>query len=159
MILRYDGVTSRWVPVATTRGTVADVTKALFFSPGANSSIAWGQHNTVAVGANAALNMEFQVPTDFNSLVSISAIIIPGATNAAADIDLSSTYAALGEAYTNHAETNVAITYNLTINLITALDISSVFTSMATGDFCGINLKQNSIGATSHYLGLLLTYL
>ena len=158
LILQYDGTSNRWRAPATSRGSSAGEVKTLFTQFGSNSASAVGDHNTVSLGANASINLEARIPPDFNTLISIAAVMIPGASNTTANIDLSSTYAAVGEVFNNHAETNTTITYNLVADEITLLEASSVATSLAANDFIGIEFDQNAIGSASNYLGIVLTY-
>ena len=157
IILRYDGTTSRWRVFSSTKGTqAAGGTKTRFYQFGSNSATNKGEHNTVSVGANGSINLEFVAPEDYQNTVSIQVIMIPGATNAAADIDLDSTYGAVGEAFNQHVESNTTITYNLTVDIMTGLNVSSVFSSLAAGDICGVKLKHNAIGSAANYIGIRL---
>ena len=158
IILQYDGTTSRWRAPATSKGTVSGIQKSRFYQFAANAATAKGDHNTVAVGANASINLELMIPDDFTTLVSIQAIMIPGATNATANIDLNSDYGAVGEVYNVNSESNTTNTYALTTQVITGIDLSSVAAGIAAGDFFGVLISHTSIGASANYLGALLRY-
>jgi hypothetical protein len=158
LILQYDGTSSRWRAPATSRGSVAGQVKTLFTQFGSNASTAKGEHNTVTVGSNGSLNLEARIPPDFTALISLAAIMIPGSTNAAANIDLSSTYAATGEAFDLNTETNATITFNVTLDVMTLIEASSVVTGISADDFVGILFDHKSTGGTSYYLGMVLTY-
>jgi hypothetical protein len=159
LILQYDGVSSRWRAISNSGAQLLAQVRSRFYQSAANASTARGDHNTISVGANADIYLEFSVPDDFVSLVSVYAVMIPGATNAAANIDLASDYAGIGEVYNFHSESNIASTYPLTINVMTALDLSSVFSTLSAGDLCGVHITHNTIGATAYYLGVKLSYL
>lgn len=159
IILRYDGTSSRWRIIGSSKGTqAAGGTKTRFYQFGSNSATSKGQHNTVSVGANGSINLEFVAPEDFQAIVSIQVIMIPGATTASADIDLDSTYGAVGEPFNQHVESDTTVTYNLTVDRIEGLDVSSVFSALTAGDICGVKLKHNSIGGAANYLGIRLNY-
>ncbi len=110
------------------------------------------------VTANGAIDIGWTIPVDYKTLVSLDILVDPGGTNASADIDLASNYGAVGEPSSQHAESNTAITYSLTNNVIAALDVSSVFSSLSAGDWCGLNLDLNGIGGSAHFLGSRLRY-
>lgn len=114
------------------------------------------------VGANSALNISFAIPPDFLSIVSVEAIVkvSAGAAQTARNIDLTSNYGGIGESTTTHSETDAAITYDLsgTSGEFFALDISSVFSSLAAGDLCGIELDHNGLGGALDYFFVKLVY-
>jgi hypothetical protein len=74
------------------------------------------------------------------------------------DIDISSDYGGLGEVYNANSETNTTITYSVTVDQLTGLDVSSVYSAVAANDFCGLFVDQNAIGQTMYYLGIYLRY-
>lgn len=128
------------------------------FLPGTNYANLQGDFRVRTIGGTSDFNFTFSVPLDFDTLVTIEMIGISLGTNAAADIDLSSDYGAIGESPSAHSEANTTITYNITSGTIVALDVSSVFTSISAGDFCGINIDHNSIGSDIDYIGIRLRY-
>ena len=158
IILQYDGTSSRWRAPATSKGTDASNIKSRFYQFGSNASTARGDHNTVSVRSNDSARFEAHIPDDFVALVSFQAIMIPGSTNATANIDLASDYAALGEAFNVNSETDTTSTYSLTINLMTGISLATVATNISAGDFFGVTITHNAIGGTANYLGTLLRY-
>lgn len=89
------------------------------------------------------VGITFKCPHNFTSIVSAEVIISHDVNDATADIDIASDYAAEGEAYDTHSESDTATTYNLTANQIYALDVSGILTSMAANDFVGIRITNN----------------
>ena len=117
-----------------------------------------GDYRARSVGSTGNQRFTFSVPLDFDSLVAIDLIGIPNGTNAAADIDISSEYAAAGQASDTHSESDTTSTYSLTSGNIDALDVSGVFSSLAAGDFCGLFVDHQGLGLTVNYLGIRLRY-
>jgi hypothetical protein len=152
--LRYDFTDSVWVVASQAKTNVREV----FFN-GALYTHTEGDFQTARQGAGGGLRLTFSTPLDFKALVSLEVVVIPEFTEAAADIDLSSDYGAAGELFTANSSVDTAITYNLTINTLAELDISSVFPSLAAGDHCGIFLDHQGIGGNLHYLGVKMRYL
>jgi len=112
------------------------------------------------IGATGVFNFDFRVPHDFNSIVSLVMICAPNATfGAAGAIDLESEYGAAGESVTNHNETDSLTGLSGTADVWQEIDISSVFTALAAGDYCGVDFSHISgISTTVNYLGIRLRY-
>ena len=70
------------------------------------------------------------------------------------DIDLDSSYALIGEDRTTNQESDTTTTYSATANIMSELDISGVFSSLAANHKCGLRIVQNNIGSTIKYLRL-----
>ena len=71
------------------------------------------------------------------------------------------TYNALvGEDAQINAESDTTTVYDLTgtSNQITEIDISAVFSSLAAGHYCGIQIDHNGIGGTIEYIGIRIRY-
>lgn len=124
-----------------------------------------GDHavNAVQKGYGQSIQIPFRVPDDFGSLVSLHVIAVPasGAALSSRNIDLSSDYGAVNEVYNQHSEANTTIVYDLSgrTNKFTALDVSSVFSAIAPGDYCGLTMTNGAnIGGVIYYVGLLLQY-
>lgn len=147
--------------VGTNTGWVAlgqGGTKRLFFAPSAQSPQTSGQHVGLSITADGAGNLEFAIPNDFNSLVSLVVLLIPANTIGAADIDLESDYAAVGQDAQAHSEANAVITYALVADQIAGIDVSSVFSAIAAGDVCGLELDFTSVTGGAVVLGTILEY-
>jgi hypothetical protein len=151
--LIYNFADSEWQVSAQTKVNIKEV-----FSTGLLYDANLGDFETLSQASNGSGRMTFSVPDDFVSLVSVAMVAIPAGTNAAANIDLTSDYGAVGEAFNNHSESDAAITFNLVTNTMTEMDVSSVFSSLAAGDKCGLFFNHQGIGITVHYLGVKLRY-
>ncbi len=138
-------------------GNLTGVTKEVFFSVNP-SDTNLGDFRTQSVASGGIWRFNFQVPSDFSSLVSLDIILIPANTNVAAPVDLYSDYGAIGEAYNLHSE-SLSTTWNLgTANNFYAMSVSGVFTSLAAGDFCGLQVDEGAFGFATNYLGIRLKY-
>lgn len=135
---------------------VLEATVEVYFNASNNSNI--GDFSTDSVSANGTGRFRFAIPADFDALVSLRAGVVPAVTNATADIDLTSDYGAIGESFSNHSESDLASTYNLTANELQEIDISGVFSVLAAGDRCGLAWIHNSIGGAVHLLWIQLRY-
>lgn len=122
----------------------------------------YNDYRTRGIGSSGTFRLNFSVPTDFGTLTSIEAIVAPTGGSAASgrDIDLFSDYGAIGESTTNHSESDTTITFDFSgsADEWTAMDLSSVFSSLAAGDQCGIFIDHNAVGGTVEYLGIRLIY-
>lgn len=110
------------------------------------------------VGAAASFRFNFYVPADFNALVAIELIGVPAATNAAANIDLVSEYGAVGEGAANHTQTDTTSTYALVANVLKAISLAGIFSSLAAGDLAGVSVSHTALGGSVDYLGIRLRY-
>ena len=133
------------------------IEREVFFSP--QESGAFGLYRVRTVGSTAAFDFSFAVPDDFGSLVELVAVMSPGSTNAAAAINLASEYGAEGESVVQHAEVDTTQTYNVTIGQWEALDISSVFSQLAAGDRCAVEMDHQATGGVSDYLYIRMRYI
>jgi len=129
-----------------------------FFPVGPELGGSFGDFAVKSILSNGNIRLSFPVPNDFGTLISAEVITIPAGTNATANIDLYSDYGAVGEAPNNHEESDLASTYALVAGILTSIDVSGVLTGIALGDYVGILINQNSIGAAMDYIGLHLKY-
>jgi len=131
-------------------------TRTMFF-PNPNATDWKGDYATHEI-ASSDTTMSFYVPAEASSLDKVYVVLIPGDTNGAWPIDLDSDYAADGEAYNTHSETDNASTYALTNNEMTFLDVTAkVFNALAPGDMGGLTF-DNDDGADIDVLGILVKY-
>lgn len=142
----------------TNNGGGGAATKEIFFTNVMGTLSNKGDFAGRAVSSSGAHQFTWFVPHDYTSTIAIEMIAIPDGTNATADIDLSSDYGAAGEAFNNHSETNTSITYNLVLDNLTSMDVSSVYSSLSASDYCGIEMDHNGIGFSNMYIGLRLRY-
>lgn len=117
-----------------------------------------GDMRTRSVGSNASFQFNFVVPLDFATLTSIELVFVPAGTFAAQNIDLTSDYGAIGEQSINHSESDVANTVSGTAGQVSVMDISSVFSLLAAGDYAGVTANHQAIGTSIDYLGIRLRY-
>lgn len=132
-------------------------TKEVFFNA-TDYNVNVGDFRMRSIGGTASHRFTFAVPDDFVSLTSLELLAVSNGTNTGRDIDISSDYGAVGENYFNHSETDTTSTYDFTVNEITALDISGIYSSLAAGDFCGLFVDHNSVGFGINYLGIKMVY-
>jgi hypothetical protein len=118
-----------------------------------------GDHAMTSVAAVGGVGrIEFTAPNDLSMVIALELIVIPGHTVAAADYDLDSDYAAAGQAKATHSENNTAATYNVTTNQIFAVDLTTVFASLAAGDVCGVKFTNGEATGAVELLGVRLRY-
>jgi len=122
----------------------------------------YGEFAVNLVATDGQGHFSFYIPDEFVSLVSLKiiGIVQPAAAGAGKDIDLFSNYAQHGELYNAHAESEVANTYDLTGlgDRLWELDLSPVFSVLAAGDHCGLQIDHNLIGGSIGYLNIELVY-
>jgi hypothetical protein len=111
-----------------------------------------------AVAGTGGHRFDFSIPQDFSALVSIELLGFPNANFVNQNIDLYSDYAAEGQLYSTHSETDTTSVYSMTQNTLYALDLSSVLTQLAAGDVGGVFVDHLAIGTTVNYLGIRLRY-
>jgi hypothetical protein len=109
-----------------------------------------------AVGQNAY--MTFHAPHDYSSITNAVIVIIPGCTQANANWDIYSNYAAVGQDSVTHSQNNTAATYNVASGIIYELDISGILTNLAAGDNVAIRLLQSGNGHNLNVLGIRFKY-
>jgi len=132
--------------------------KARFFGLTANAGVATGDYQTVNVTANGSVNFTFHFPHDMTALTAVSAICIPQGTFTDESFTFGSDYASAGEDFQTHSE---SLTENRsgTVDLMTKIDATGVYSSPVAGDFAGLLVDHNNIGGVSiRYLGILVEY-
>jgi hypothetical protein len=101
----------------------------------------------------------FRIPHDYNSIVSASIVVIPRATQGAANWNLGSKYAQTGEGYQTHSENDTASTYNVTNDQVFEVNIANILTSLAANDVVGIVLSLADSAHDVDVLGVRFKYL
>lgn len=160
---------NRYVTESDPRLGLGEGGRRLYFpiadSYGDSTHVIVGDHvvNSLSKSSGSQIVIPFKIPSDFASLTSLKVVIIPttGAALSNRNLDLTSDYGSLGELYNQHSESNTTITYNLTGfgNRFTTLDVSSVFTSLSGGDYCGLTITNGSdMGGVIYYVGVLIQY-
>lgn len=136
--------------------TKAEVKSRLFLTEGTAN---YGDYRVRSIGATGTGKFSFNVPSDFNTLISLEMIFIPTANISGANIDLSSDYAAKGELSATHSESDTTSTYTATADRISSYSIAQVFSALALGDYCGLTIDHNAIGTTLNYFGVRIEYI
>lgn len=115
-----------------------------------------------SIGAAANYRFTFRAPFDFGSIVALELIGFAdsaGGVGAGKDIDLASSYGAVGELKNNHTGSDTTSTYTIPAqNTLFAINIATLFASLAAGDFCGLLVTHNGVGGTIGYLGIRMRY-
>jgi hypothetical protein len=136
-------------------GTILEI-----FTPATDYNFDHGDYRVRAVGTNAAFNFTFRVPFNYASLILLEIVAINNdATPGAQSIDLFSDYGAIGQASNFFSESDLANNPVIpAVNSILSYDISSVYSSLAPNQFCGLMIQHNAIGGRLDYLGIRAQY-
>ncbi len=156
--LNNSGVTEKGT-FAQIKTFVNAVSKSVFFA--ADYSANLFDYRVRAIGGAGTFRFSFHIPSDFQSLNSLQLIGAPtaGAAGAGKDIDLTSSYGAIGENAANHSESDLGTLYNTgTTDVWFGIDLSVVFSTLSASDFCGVMADHNSIGGSINYVGIVLNY-
>ena len=129
-----------------------------FFSIATDYNTNYGDFRARSLGTGGSWRFVFSAPLDFGSLVSLELIGIPQGNGTGVGINLDSDYGAVGQAYNTHSESNTTGTYNITQDQLFSLNLATVFTNLAAGDFCGVLVDHQGIGTTINYLGIRMRY-
>lgn len=100
----------------------------------------------------------FKVPDDFNAIVSVEMIVVPRATQAAANWDIDSNYGAVGQSAVTHTEIDNVTTYNVTNAEIYAVDLAGILSALTAGDIVGTMLIEKTVGHDLTVLGVRFKY-
>jgi len=146
-------VGSKWVQPHAVAGASATL---------ATNDGAWG---VAVLGSTTEENhayMTFAVPSDFASLTSLD-IAVWSNNSANLRWSASSRHGALTQSQTAHSDSVAEATIPLTANTITALDCSTAVSSLAAGDFVGLQMTRHGDDALDtisalRIIGVLLEY-
>jgi hypothetical protein len=138
-------------------------TRELFIA-GTDYNSNFGNFRTRSIAGTGVQRFTFHAPDDFGTLIKLRLIGIPsaGAAGINRDIDLTSDYGGLGQAYNFYSETDTTTLYDLsgTSGEITeVVDLSIVFSNLAAGQHCGVLVDHNAIGGAVDYLGIEFSYI
>lgn len=150
--LIFDGTDFIAVTISSEQSDVKEV-----FYRVDNSNDNSGDYLTKEILSNGSGFFAFRVPFDFVSLVDLKLVMIPQSTRANADIDLFSDYASVGEPKNFHSEDDTTTTYSFTLDEMTEIDISGVFSSITAGDYGGLKVDHKAAGVQD-YLGIRIKY-
>lgn len=156
-----DGQLLAWVNAATEWQPVTGPTNSVCIYYPAQYDTNYLNYRVQNVAGTGSWRFTFHVPIDLGTVLNLCLAGIPqtGAGGAGKDIDLSSSYATVGEPANTHAETDTTSTYDLgTVGDIVLVDLTSVFSALSANDYCGVLVDHNSIGGTVSYFGVLLNY-
>lgn len=101
----------------------------------------------------------FEIPHDFNGLVAARLIVIPKATQAAANWDIDSDYGSIGQAYNIHSEADAASTYNVTLDELFEVNLNGILSAIVAGDKVGIKVTLQDNAHDVHVIGIRLRYI
>ena len=111
--------------------------------------------STTTLAAADIARFLWKVPSDFNLLDDISVIIIPDASETI-DWNADADYGALGENANNSTEGVDNNTLAVTINKLTAVDVSDVHTGIAAEDYVATQFASNT--SSLQVVGLRIKY-
>lgn len=126
-----------------------------------DTDLNYNNYRVQNVSGSGSYKFLFSIPTDFQSLIGIEAVFAPtaGASGTGKNIDLYSSYGAVGQSVTQYSESNTSATYDLgSADVWHALNLGTVFTHLAAGQICGINVDNVSIGGYVRFAGIRLRY-
>ena len=102
--------------------------------------------------------MHLWIPSDFTAVTTAGIVVRPLATQGSANWDITSYFAAIGEAYNTHSLSDAASTYNVTDDQMFEVDVSSILTNLAADDFLIVGLTVSTAGHNVAVRGLRITY-
>ena len=134
-------------------------TKEFFIPATGGSAVGTVSHYTgyLCNAVDEYAEIDFMVPHDFASTVEAVIVTIPQATQAAANWNTNSVYAANGESYSTHSAA-ATDTYDVTLNQMFDVDISGLLTSLSAGDYVGINITQKTVDHNVFVMGVRFKY-
>lgn len=150
-----DDLTAHLAGIDTVLGNISG-NFAAFFATNGNDT--FGNYAGDIIASNGTDYITGFVPTRAVSISSLGVVMIPGATDTGLDIDFSCDYGAAGENFANHSGVDTASTYDVTADIITSIDLISIFGSVAGGDFFGIEIDHNATGQNIFYIGAFVIY-
>lgn len=109
-----------------------------FFVPITTGGDSLGDFLALGINNGPEHIVNFFVPADFSSITNAVLVCVIDGNDATANIDITSDYAASGEAYNTNSESDTSSTYDMTANQIYELDCSGILSSLAAGDYVGI---------------------
>jgi hypothetical protein len=139
--------------------SVNPATKEFFIPATGGTAVGTSSHYTgyLLNGLNEYAEIDFMAPHDFVSIVEAVIVTIPQATQAAANWNTSSVYAANGENYATHSGA-ATDTYNVTLNVMFEVDISGLLAALSASDYVGINITEKTAGHNVLVLGIRFKY-
>jgi len=102
--------------------------------------------------------MHLWIPSDFTAVTTAGIVVRPLATQGSANWDITSYFAAIGEAYNTHSLSDAASTYNVTDDQMFEVDVSGILTGLAAGDWLVVRILVSTAGHNVGVHGLKITY-
>ena len=102
--------------------------------------------------------ISFLVPYDFTAIVEAVILVIPGATQAAADWDLQANFGSAGQPYTVHTTGEGAVTFNVVAGQLFEVQVANMLALIVAGDRGGVDLLVSTAGHDCSVMGLKLRY-
>jgi len=128
------------------------------FGVGATEGVTGDFYSWFMNGAGELVHFNFKVPYDFTALTHCKVLGIMGA-NGTIDWTATTEFAAIGEAYNTHSDTDTGNGLAMTASEIEEVDISLAFTGIVAGDFVGVQFTLDAISVGSYsVIGLVFKY-
>lgn len=102
--------------------------------------------------------MAFKVPEDFNSIIEAIIIVIPRFTIAAANWNIYSDYANIGEIFDTDSETDTLTMYNVLADRLFGVDVSGILTNLDNHDVVGLRIVNQDSAHDFRAIGFRLRY-
>ena len=99
----------------------------------------------------------FFIPPDFDSILSIKLILIPGATANDVNIAFTGYSAGNGEDSQIHKEFDISKLFDLTEGALQELDVTSLFPDIVAGAYCSLEV-ENLTGNNINLIGMKIEY-
>lgn len=100
----------------------------------------------------------FLVPDDFVAITEMMVLCYSTNNKVGCNIDIWVNYGTVGELTTAHSGSDTATTYDFTQNLLTEIDISALATSLAAGDYVGVQFRMKELFDDIHVIGIRFKY-
>jgi len=100
----------------------------------------------------------FNIPYDFSAIVTARLLVVPIATQAAANWDINAIYGSVSEHFDVHNVADTATTYNVTDSHLYSVDAATILVSIVAGDVGKIVFTLSNSAHDVALLGLALKY-
>ena len=153
----HDRTRNLWVPV--TQAFVGGVDIPLLARQVGATAARWPVAPLAA--ANDRASMVAKVPDDYGSIDTVHIMVIPKATQAAADWDLHIDQEGEGSTIGTSVKNDTTSTYNVTLNVLFAVSLVALFAAApitGSASYLGVTLIQGTAGHNVDVLGFLLRY-
>ncbi len=116
-----------------------------------------------SVGSTGSGFISFSLPEDFSSISTFDISAIPNGTFVGADIDITINSNLDGLDFSTNSVTDTTTTYSFTVDQIGSFDFAALFNTLPAagklpGCRVGVEIDQNGIGTTMHYIIGLIEY-